>query len=76
VIVGLAVALWIVRGEEPVGDLILGTEARHLLARKIGPIVGDDGMKPMRHTIFCQKNLTICCPVTSESDNASPQLVK
>jgi len=27
-----------------VGDLVLGAQARHLPARKVGPVVGDDGM--------------------------------
>ena len=27
------------------GDLLLGTEACHLLAREVGPIVGDDGVR-------------------------------
>ena len=40
----LAVALWIVGSEEPVGDLVLGAQARHPPARKVGSVVGDDGM--------------------------------
>jgi len=27
-----------------VGDLVLGAQARHLPARKVGPVVRDDGM--------------------------------
>jgi len=34
----LVVALWIVRGGESVGDLILGTKASYLSAREVGPL--------------------------------------
>ena len=42
---GLAIALWIVKGGESVGDLVFGTEAYHLFAGEVRPIVGDDGMR-------------------------------
>ena len=60
----LAVALWIIGGGEPMGDLVFGTEARHLLARKVGLIVGDDGMRnpEVAHNILLEEldNLLTC----------------
>ena len=74
-IVGLSlvVTLWIVGGGEPMGDLVLETEAHHLLAREVGPIVRDDGMgKPEgAHDIF--DNLF---PLTSESGTTFTHVVK
>jgi len=40
----LAIALWIVGSEESMGDLVLGAQARHLPACKVGPVIRDDGM--------------------------------
>jgi len=59
------------------GDLVLGTEAGNLLISKVHSVVGDDGVgSPKRHTIFCQRNLIIYCPMTSESSTVSIHLVK
>ena len=45
------------------GDLIFGTEACHRFAGEVRPIVEDDGIGSLKqHTMFCQMNLTICCP--------------
>ena len=43
-IVGLSlvVALWIVGGREPMGDLVLETKAHHLPSREVASVVGDD----------------------------------
>jgi len=41
---GLTIALRIVGRGESVGDLILRAEAGHLLAGKICPVVGDNGV--------------------------------
>ena len=42
------------------GNLVLGTEARHLLAREVGPIVEDDGMrKPEAAHKICPKELDL-----------------
>ena len=46
----LAITLWIVGSGEPVDDLILGAEAHHLPARKVGPVVGDDDMRKSKVT--------------------------
>ena len=52
------------KGGEPVGYFILETEARHLLAREVRPIVGDDGMRKaeVTHDIFPEEldNLLPC----------------
>ena len=68
----LVVALWIVGGEETMGDFVLGTEACYLPAHKIGSIVRDNCVRKPA----CQRNLTICCPVTSERGTAFTHLVK
>ena len=54
---GLAITLWIVGDEELIGDPVLGSEARHLLARKVSLIFGDDGIrKPeVAHEILPKK---------------------
>ena len=59
------------------GDLALDAEADYLLAGKVCSFVGMIVWgSPKRHTIFCQRNLVICCPVTSESGTVSTHLVK
>ena len=59
------------------GDVVFGVEAGHLLTGKISSIVRNDSVGiPKLHTIFCQRNLTICYPLTPESDTASIHLVK
>ena len=46
----LTIAILIVRGGEPVGDFVLETEVRHMLACEVGSIVGDDGMRNIEAT--------------------------
>jgi len=59
------------------GDVVLSAETGHLLAGEISSVVGDDsGGIPKRHTMFWQRNLTICCSLTLESGAASICLVK
>ena len=41
---GLTIALKIVGSREPVGDLVLKVEVGHLLAGKVYPIVGNNGV--------------------------------
>ena len=73
----LAIALWIVGGGESVGDLVLEAEARYLPAREVGPVIGDDDMRKSKaNTMFCQRNLTICCHVTWERGTPSTHFVK
>ena len=45
------------RGGESAGDLVLETEVHHFLAREVGPIVGDDGMRKPKvaHDIFVRE---------------------
>ena len=38
------------RGGEPVGDIVLRAEVRHMLARKVGSIFGEDGMRKREAT--------------------------
>jgi len=40
----MAIALWIIRCEKSMGDLILGAEAGYLFADKVRSIIGDDGV--------------------------------
>ena len=42
--IGLTIALRIVGSGEPMGDLILRAEVGHLLAGKVCPIVGNNGV--------------------------------
>jgi len=73
----LAIALRIIRYGESVGDLVHGTKVGYLFAGKVYSIIGDDGMKePEATPMFCQRNLTICCLVTSKSGTALIHLVK
>jgi len=75
--ISATIALRIIKCEESMGDFILDAEAGYLLAGKVRSVVGDDGVGyPKRHTMFCQRNLTICCPVTSERDTALTHLMK
>ena len=46
----LAIALRIIRRAELVGDLILSAEAGHLLAGKVCPVVGDNGVSEFKVT--------------------------
>jgi len=58
---GLTIALRIVGSGESVSDLILIAKVGHLLAGIVCLVVGDNSMgSPKQHTMFCQKNLTIC----------------
>jgi len=58
------------------GDAAFGAEAGYLLASEIGSIIGDDSVGiSKRHTMFSQRNLTICCPLISESGITSIHLV-
>jgi len=60
-----------------VNDFILGAEARHLPAREVGPVVGDDGMRKLEATYdILPEELDICCPGTSERETASTHFVK
>jgi len=63
----LTIALRIMRSEKSMGDLVLGTEVGYLLAKFIplSEMMIWGSLK--RHSIFCQRNLTICCTVSSES---------
>ena len=73
----LAIALRITRCRESMGDLVLGVETGYLLAGKVCSVVGDDGVgEPEATHYFCQRNLIICCPMTSESGTVSIHLVK
>ena len=47
-------SLRIVWGGESVGDLVFGTEAYHLFAGKVRPVVGDDGIRYHVSWIRCQ----------------------
>jgi len=51
------------------GDIVFGTKPGHLLAGEISSVVGDDcaGISK-QHTMFYERNLTICCLLNSESD--------
>ena len=63
--------------EESMYDLVFGTETGHMLAGRIRSAVGYDGIgSPKRHLMFCLRNLTICCPMTSENGTASTYLVR
>ena len=55
------------------GDIVLCTEAGHLLAGEISSVVEDDSVRILKwHTMFYQRNLTIYCPLTSKSDCLDP----
>ena len=58
-------------------DLVLSTETGHLFASKVRfllEMIVEESLK--QHIMFYQRNLTICCPVTSKSGIASIYLVK
>ena len=58
--------------------VVFGAEAGYFFAGEVGSVVEDDSMgnPEAAYTMFCQRNLTICCPLTSESGTASIHLVK
>ena len=50
---GLTIASRIVGSGEPASDLILRAEVGHLLAGKLCPIIGDNGVRKSEgHTMF------------------------
>jgi len=74
---GLTIALRIVGHEKSVGNLILRTKAGDLLSVKVCPIVRDNGVgESEATTMFCHRNLIICCSVSSKSGTTSTYLVK
>ena len=51
-----SITLRIIERGESVGDFILNTKTGHLLANKICPVIGNNGVGSLkRHTMFCQK---------------------
>ena len=58
------------------GDLIVGAETGYLLAKFVLLLEMMVWESLKRHIMFCQRNLIICCLVTSESDTALTYLMK
>jgi len=48
--IGLAITLWVVGGGESVGDHVLRAKVSQMLAREVGSITGDDGMRKLEAT--------------------------
>jgi len=58
-------------------ELVLGAETGHLLADKVCSVIRYDVRgSSKQHTMFYQRNLTICYLVTSESGTTLTYLVK